>query len=81
MTDRIEKEAEDYINKIDSFGGTIAAIENGYIQSEIQEAAYRFEKELESGKKIVVGVNKFQTDGDPKPELLKINIEMQKVAI
>ena len=60
MTDQIEKEAEDYINKIDAMGGMIEAIEDGYVQTEIQKASYKFEKEMESGKRIIVGINKFQ---------------------
>lgn len=78
MTDSIEKEAEEYISKIESLGGMITAIENGYVQSEIQNAAYQFEKELESGKKIVVGVNKFQSKEDGKPDLLKIDMKVQE---
>ncbi len=81
MTDRIEKEAEDYINRIDSLGGMIAAIENGFVQKEIQDAAYKFEKELESGKRIIVGVNKFQAEEDRKPELLKIDMKIQEEQI
>ncbi len=78
MTSRIEKDAADYISKIDSLGGMIQAIENGFVQKEIQEAAYKFEKELEAGKKIVVGVNKFQIEEEQKPELLKIDIKTQE---
>ena len=64
ITDQIEKEAEDYIAKIDSLGGMIEAIEMGYVQSKIQEAAYKFEKEFEANERIVVGVNKFQMNED-----------------
>jgi methylmalonyl-CoA mutase, N-terminal domain len=78
MTDQIEKEAEEYINKIDALGGMTQAIEAGYVQSEIQEAAYRFEKELEASNKIVVGVNKFQTKENPVKDLLKIDINVQE---
>ncbi len=78
MTDQIEKEAEDYINKIDSMGGMIMAIEDGFVQMEIQKAAYEFEKQLESGKRTVVGVNKFRVDEDEEPELLKINVRVQE---
>jgi len=77
MTDLIEKEAEEYINKIDSLGGIIPAIESGYVQTEIQNAAYEFEKQLESGNKIVVGVNKFQSEENEKLNLLKINQKIQ----
>jgi methylmalonyl-CoA mutase, N-terminal domain len=81
LTDQIEKEAEDYINKIDSRGGVIAAIEAGYIQKEIQEAAYRFEKELEKGEKTIVGVNKFRINEKEKVEILKIDPKGQEEQI
>jgi methylmalonyl-CoA mutase, N-terminal domain len=81
MTDQIEKEAEDYINKIDAMGGMIEAIETGYVQMEIQKAAYKFEKEMENGNKIVVGINKFQSDEDEELELLKINMNVQEEQI
>lgn len=77
MTDQIEKEAEDYISRIDVLGGMIAAIEKGYVQSEIQKAAYDFEKEVESGKRIIVGLNKFKEEHDKEPELLKIDMNVQ----
>ena len=77
MTDQIEKEAEDYISRIDALGGMIAAIEKGYVQSEIQKAAYDFEKEVESGKRIIVGLNKFKEEHDKEPELLKIDMNVQ----
>ena len=81
MTDKIEKEAEEYLNKIDSLGGMIQAIENGFVQTEIQQASYKFEKEVESGEKIIVGVNKFQVKEDDKPELLKIDMKIQEAQI
>ena len=77
MTDKIEKEAEDYIKIIDSMGGMIKAINEGFIQKEIQKSAYKFEKEMEAGNKIVVGVNKYQTDEDEVTELLKIDETIQ----
>lgn len=81
LTDQIEKEAESYISKIDSMGGMISAIEKGYVQSEIQNAAYRFEKELEAKKKIIVGVNQFQSTEKQKKNLLKIDIKVQDTQI
>jgi methylmalonyl-CoA mutase N-terminal domain/subunit len=65
-TDRIEREARALIERIDQMGGTLKAIESGFIQSEIQNAAYAFQKEVESGKRIIVGVNRYQT-GDSAP--------------
>jgi methylmalonyl-CoA mutase, N-terminal domain len=61
MTDDISNRAMDYIRKIDGIGGSLAAIENGYMQQEIQESAYRYQKAVESRDQVVVGVNEFQT--------------------
>lgn len=81
LTNQIETQSEEYINKIDALGGMIAAIETGYVQTEIQNAAYRFEKELEAGNKVVIGVNKFQiNEGKPKG-LLKIDKSVQEEQI
>ena len=66
LTDALEEKASEYIQKIDELGGARAAIEHGYQQREIQESSYRTQKEIESGKKIVVGVNKFVS---PYPEI------------
>lgn len=81
LTDQIEKDAVEYINKIDSLGGVINAIESGFIQIEIQKAAYKYEMEVESGERVIVGVNKFQVkEGEPKG-LLKINPRVQQEQI
>ncbi len=81
MTDRIEKEAKNYINKIDSLGGMIEAINSGYVQTEIQKSAYKYEKEFESGERVVVGVNKYQSSQEENPDLLKIDMKVQKEQI
>ena len=62
LTDSIEQGVLDYLKRIDEMGGTLRAIETGYIQNEIQNAAYDFQREIESGKRIVVGVNRFHQD-------------------
>jgi methylmalonyl-CoA mutase N-terminal domain/subunit len=59
LTDELEKQAQDYIKSIDEMGGMLAAIEAGYVQREIQEAAYRFQRDLEENQAIIVGVNRF----------------------
>ncbi|GAB4527941.1 MAG: methylmalonyl-CoA mutase family protein [Anaerolineales bacterium] len=64
LTDEIERRAEDYLRKIDEMGGALKAIEQGYIQGEIQEAAYRYQQAVERGENIVVGVNAFQAAED-----------------
>ncbi len=81
MTDRIEKEAKDYIDRIDALGGMIEAIDAGYVQTEIQKSAYKFEKEIEAKDRIVVGVNKYQIDEDEPTELLKIDMKVQEEQI
>ncbi len=81
LTDQIEKDALEYINKIDSLGGVINAIESGFIQMEIQKAAYRYEMEIESGERVIVGVNKFQVEEEEPKGLLKINPRVQQEQI
>jgi methylmalonyl-CoA mutase N-terminal domain/subunit len=62
LTDSIEAGVADYLKRIDEMGGTLRAIETGYIQNEIQNAAYQYQRDIESGDRIVVGVNRFQQD-------------------
>jgi len=78
LTDQIEKEAEEYINKIDSMGGAASAIEAGYTQTEIQKSAYKYQQEVERNERIVVGVNKFQVKENEPTGLLKIDETVQK---
>jgi methylmalonyl-CoA mutase N-terminal domain/subunit len=73
LTDEIERHAEAYLAKIDEMGGALNAIEQGYQQSEIQEAAYRFQQALERGEEIVVGVNAFQVEEKIELERLKVD--------
>ena len=73
LTDEIEERARIYIEKIDAMGGAMRAIENGYIQNEIQDAAYAAQRRLENGEDIVVGVNKFQQDEEIVLEPLTID--------
>ncbi len=73
LTDEIEARSRDYLNRIDAMGGALAAIEAGYIQREIQESAYRYQKAVEAQAQIVVGVNRFQAAGDRKPRLLRVD--------
>ena len=73
LTDHIYEEALKYIEKIQKMGGMMRAIERGYIQKEIADAAYKYQKEIEEGKRIIVGVNKFQTDEPIEVEILKVD--------
>jgi len=76
MTDKIEAEIDDYIKKIDAIGGTLVAIEQGYIQKEIQNSAYRFQKEIESGERVYVGINKYTMEEPPPTGLLKVDMSV-----
>ena len=73
LTDNLEKEILQIIEKIDALGGAPAAIEKGYMQQEIMDAAYNYQKEIEDGERIIVGMNKFQVE-EPKPTgLLRVD--------
>ncbi len=67
LTDEIEARASDLIRQIDAIGGAVRAIENGWMQAQIAESAYRYQKEIESGERVIVGVNQFQ-DGDSRAQ-------------
>ena len=73
LTDELEKRAEAYIAEIDGLGGVLTAIEMGYIQQEIQEAAYRFQRDLEANREVVVGVNRFTEEENVAIDLLRID--------
>jgi methylmalonyl-CoA mutase N-terminal domain/subunit len=73
LTGEIEARAEAYIRQIDDMGGALAAIERGFIQNEIQEAAYRYQQAVESKEQIVVGVNEFEIEEERSIERLKID--------
>lgn len=81
MTDLIEKEATEYIEKIDAMGGMTEAIEAGFVQTEIQKSAYKYEMEIEENEKIIVGVNKYQIKESQHKDLLKIDIKVQEEQI
>ena len=84
MTNRIEAEAWEYIKKIDDLGGAVAAIEKGYIQKEIQDSAYKWQMDVESGARVIVGVNKFQVEEEAPKNLLRVDAsvgEKQKAKV
>ncbi len=66
LTDEVERRAQDYLRRIDEMGGALAAIEQGYIQREIQDAAYAYQQAVERGEQIIVGVNAFQIEEDAR---------------
>ena len=77
-TNRIEREATATIARIDAMGGTLAAIESGLIQREIQDSAYRTQREVDAGTTIVVGVNGFTTDEPSAIEVLRIDPDVER---
>jgi len=78
LTDEIEKKAMEYIEKIEDMGGAIKAIELGFIQGEIAESAYQYQKEIETRKRIIVGLNQFQAEEGPLRDILRIRPEVEK---
>jgi len=73
LTDRMEEDAEEYFRRIDELGGVLAAIEQGFFQREIADAAYRYQMEVERGERIVVGVNRYVRDEEACIEILKVD--------
>jgi methylmalonyl-CoA mutase N-terminal domain/subunit len=78
LTNQIEDRAASYIEQIDAMGGAVAAIEKGFMQREIVESAYRFQKEVEAKKRIVVGMNEFVTEEEVPIKILQIDPEIEK---
>jgi methylmalonyl-CoA mutase N-terminal domain/subunit len=81
MTFQLEEKARDYIEKIDAIGGMLAAIESGYVQREIQEAAYQYQRAIERREAIVVGVNQFQMEEPDVIPILKIDESVEREQI
>jgi len=78
LTDRIEREALDYIERIDEMGGIIAAIETGFPQKEIADAAYHYQRQVDHKRKTVVGVNRYAMKETTRPEILRIGPEVER---
>jgi methylmalonyl-CoA mutase N-terminal domain/subunit len=77
LTDEIEEKASEYIHRIDEMGGAVEAVESGWMKAEIEEAAYRMAKAVESGTKVVVGVNKFAVEEEEPVEVHKLDPELE----
>jgi methylmalonyl-CoA mutase N-terminal domain/subunit len=78
MTERIEHEAMELIQRIDAIGGTLPAIETGFIQRQIQDAAYRAQQAIDAGSAVVVGVNKFVDDSTPDVDVFRVDPEVER---
>jgi len=81
LTNQIEEIAWEYINRIDDMGGMLVAIERGFPQSEIADAAYHYQQQIEEGEKVVVGVNKYSTGEQIYPPLIQISDKLEQEQI
>lgn len=81
LTNEVEEKAWDYIRKIDAMGGSVAAIEKGFIQGEISGSAYKYQSEIEKGDKVLVGVNKFEVKEQPHTDILSIDDSIRDAQI
>jgi methylmalonyl-CoA mutase N-terminal domain/subunit len=78
-TEALEREARSVLERVEARGGALKAIERGEVQREIQESAYRFQREVESGARVIVGVNRFRSEGqEVSPDLLRIDPEVER---
>jgi methylmalonyl-CoA mutase N-terminal domain/subunit len=75
LTNEIEQRAQEYLDRVEDMGGSVAAIESGYIQREIQEAAVHQQQQIEEGKRVVVGVNKFRADDEEPQTIFRVDTE------
>jgi methylmalonyl-CoA mutase N-terminal domain/subunit len=78
LTNAIERDARALLDRIDAAGGTLAAIEEGLVQREIQESAYRAQQEIDTGARVVVGVNRFTSDEETTIEVMRIDPEIER---
>jgi len=81
LTDSIERGVLDYLRQIDAMGGTLRAIETGYIQAEIQSAAYEYQRAVETGERVVVGVNRFQNPDERAVPSFRIDPELERTQV
>ncbi len=81
LTSEIERDATAYLKEIDALGGTLKAIESGWIQNEIQNAAYEYQREIESGQRVVVGVNKFREKEEKPIPTFRLDPELERAQI
>jgi methylmalonyl-CoA mutase N-terminal domain/subunit len=81
LTDKMEEETMRYFDRIEQYGGVVSAIERGFFQREIAEASYKLQRELESGKRTMVGVNKYKMDENVEIPILEMNREGERIQI
>ena len=81
LTDRIEAGARTYLAQVDALGGTLAALEQGFFHEEIESAAYRWQQQVDSGERVIVGVNRFQSADTPPDDLLRVDPALRTAQI
>jgi len=81
LTNRLEEEAYDYFRRIREFGGVVEAIKENFFQREIAEASFRFQSEVEAGKRVIVGVNRYEENEDAAVDLLHIDPALERMQI
>jgi methylmalonyl-CoA mutase, N-terminal domain len=84
LTGEIQRRAEEYLERIEQMGGMLRAIEEGYVQREISESAYREQQEVEAGRRVIVGVNRYQVPEDRRPSILRVDpavVDRQKARL
>jgi methylmalonyl-CoA mutase N-terminal domain/subunit len=81
LTNRIEEEAMQYIERIDRMGGAARAIELGYMQGEIEASAYRYQKEVEAGTRVIVGLNRFRVEEEPRENMPRVDPDVRELQV
>jgi methylmalonyl-CoA mutase N-terminal domain/subunit len=81
LTNEVERQAQEYLDRVEDMGGSIAAIESGYMQQEIQEAAVSQQQEIEDGRRVVVGVNKFRGENSDSSTIFRVDTERARAQI
>lgn len=81
LTDKIEAEAKEYLERIDAMGGTLAAIERNFIQNEIQNAAYQYQQEIERGERVIVGVNRYRQEVSEPIRTFRVDPQLEQQQI
>jgi len=78
LTDELQKRIEDYLVQIEDQGGAVSSIEQGFMQREIQNSAFRYQQEIETKDRVIVGVNQFTLEKEPMPDILRIKPELEE---
>jgi len=81
LTSELERQAYEYFDRIEKLGGVVAAIKENFFQREIADASFQYQAEVEAAQRVVVGVNRYQLDDEPEPDLLKIDPTLEQTQI